>query len=423
MGKILDVARREYMETVKTKTFIIGLLFVPVIIVGVILLTGRMGQGPKGPRQVLRLGLSIDSSELGERINGALEDHNRSLPQSAFSIRTIGAGTADASALEAGKRELRDGGLDAYVVVRGEQTGDANTISLYTCRPKPAHIDVFWTVESLVRKAVVDHRCEVEGFDRALLDRIRNVPIQRVELGAASGQERVQDRGRQVARMMVPFAFMYLVFMGTITTGQQMLSSIIEEKNSRIIEVLLSTISPFELMAGKIAGLAGIGLTVTTLWALAAYTGVRLQGLEIEVGYRMIAYLVVYYVLGFVLFTAVLAGLGSVCNTIKETQSLMMPVIFVFIIPLLSWLKLVRDPNGLFARTLSFIAPLTPMVMVLRLATGSQIGGLEIAASIVALVLGVLGAVWIAAKVFRTGILMYGKRPEVREVLRWLTEK
>jgi ABC-2 type transport system permease protein len=226
-----------------------------------------------------------------------------------------------------------------------------------------------------------------------------------------------------MARMMVPFAFMYLIFIGIVGMGHHMTSSIIEEKNSRIIEVLLSAVSPFELMAGKIAGLAGIGLTVTALWAAAAYIGVRWQGLDIDVGGPLLLYLLIYYVLGFVLFSAMLAGVGSVCNTIKETQSLMMPIMLVFVIPLISWFKLVQDPNGLLARVLSYVPPATPMVMVLRISTGSAIWAGEIVGSMLLLVAGVWATVWLAAKVFRTGILMYGKRPTAREVLRWLIQK
>lgn len=423
MRRILDVARREYTETVKTKAFLIGLLFVPVIIVAVVVLTGRMAGGKQGPRPPLRVAFATDSSELAEKVEAAFSQYNAANPDGKLSIREIAPAEPNSSTEEAGKAALRAGQLDAFAVLAGDLMNNSGTVEVYTHRPKPTHIDALQTVDNLIYKVVVDRRCETQGFDRALLNRIRDVKFERKELGAAEGQERVQNQGQRIARMMVPFAFMYLIFMGTITTGQQMLSSIIEEKSSRVIEVLLSTISPFQLMAGKILGLVGIGLTVTTVWALAAYTGVRWQGLEIEVGSTMIAYLLVYYLLGFVLFCAVLAGIGSICNTIKETQSLMMPVMFVFIIPLLSWLKLVRDPNGLFARILSFVPPVTPLVMVVRLSTGAQIAWIEIAASIVVLAAGALGAIWAAGKIFRTGILMYGKRPQVREVLHWLAAK
>lgn len=205
--------------------------------------------------------------------------------------------------------------------------------------------------------------------------------------------------------------------------GQHMISSIIEEKNSRIIEMLLSAVSPFELMAGKILGLAGVGLTVMILWGLAAYGAATWRGINVDIGPDLVAYGLVYYVLGFVLFSAILAGVGSVCNTIKETQSLMMPITLIFVVPLIAWPQLARDPNGDLARVLSYIPPTTPMLMVLRLASSPDIWWGEIPLSILLLVVGVFATIWGAAKVFRTGILLYGKRPGPREVLRWLRER
>ena len=215
---------------------------------------------------------------------------------------------------------------------------------------------------------------------------------------------------------------MYLLFLGIIGTGQQMLSSIIEEKGSRVIEVLLSAISPFQLMAGKILGLAGIGLTVVCLWGIAAYLTVRWQGLNVEVTAAMLSYFIIYYILGFLLFSSIMVGIGSICNTIKETQSLMTPVMLVCVVPIIAWQNIIQNPDGTLARVFSFLPPMTPMVMILRLSAGSDIWIVEIIASIILLAAAVLVIIWLAAKVFRTGILMYGKRPGLWEVLRWIRQ-
>jgi ABC-type Na+ efflux pump permease subunit len=201
-----------------------------------------------------------------------------------------------------------------------------------------------------------------------------------------------------------------------------MVSSVIEEKSSRVIEVLLSAVSPFQLMAGKILGLAGTGFTLVSLWAGAAYLTARSQNLNIDVTGEIVVYFTIYYVLGFLLVSAILAAAGSICNTIKETQSLMMPMTMIFIIPLLSWFKVVRDPNGTLARLFSFIPPLTPLVMVLRLSSSSDVWTGEILATIILLAVTVLVAIWAAAKIFRTAILMYGKRLGLREVCRCLLQ-
>jgi ABC-2 type transport system permease protein len=134
-------------------------------------------------------------------------------------------------------------------------------------------------------------------------------------------------------------------------------------------------------------------------------------------------YFLIYYILGFVLYCALLSGVGSICNTIKESQSLMMPVMLLLVIPLIFWMPLAQDANGVAAKVLSFIPPATPMLMMLRLSSGADIWFVEIVASILLLAVSVIAAIWVSAKVFRTGVLMYGKRPSLREVARWLVAR
>jgi ABC-2 type transport system permease protein len=423
MQKILKVARREYVETVKTKTFLLSLLFLPIIIGGVIAVSTWIGRSKGKQRPPVKVGITCVAPELSQKVEAAFAEHNQSHAQSPLVLVVVDPLDDAKVTEEQGKQRLRQGQMDAYAVLDAGLTEGLGGVRFYTYKPKPAQVDVFWTIESLLRKAVVDTRCQARGLDQEMLQRIRNVAIQQIELGAEAGQEHVQGEGQRVARMLVPFAFMYLIFLGIAGTGQHLLSSIIEEKNSRIIEVLLSAISHFELMAGKIAGLAAIGLTVTTLWGVGAYVAARHQGIQITVGPGLVVFFLVYYLLGFTLFSAILAGVGSVCNTVKETQSLMMPVMLLFIIPLISWMPLAQNPNGTLAHVLSFVPPATPMVMMLRLSTGVSISTVEIIGSVLLLIASVLAGVWAAAKVFRTGVLLYGKRPGLRQLWRCLLEK
>jgi ABC-2 type transport system permease protein len=424
MRKILKIAQREFAETVKTKTFILGLVMVPFIIGGIIFFTSRISQGKGGPRPPINVAVTDLSSEIFEEAkNGSFYNYNKSNPDRQILIHELPAGE-DPNVIEnEGRDQLRQGRLDVYAVVDKDILQGSGRIHVYTYKPKPSNVDLLWTVENLFRNAVVNQRYKLQNLSAELMDKLRNVAIERVEIGSGDREDRVQSEGDRAAKMMVPFFFMYLIFMGIVGMGQHLISSVIEEKGSRVIEVLLSAVSPFQLMAGKIAGLAGIGLTVVSLWAGAAYIAARWQGLSVEITGELMLYFVVYYILGFLLFSSLLAGVGSICNTIKETQGLMMPIMMVFIIPLLAWFKLVQDPNGTLARVLSFVPPMTPMVMILRLAAGPEIWIGEILASIFLLVITVPVAMWAAAKIFRTGILMYGKRPTLREVGRWLKQR
>jgi ABC-2 type transport system permease protein len=422
MHRILKVAQREYVETVKTKTFLLGLLMVPLIIGGIIFFSSRISQGRTGPRPPIRVAVTDLSEQLLAEIENSFEKYNQSHPHRQLLLREPPSAASPQAAVQQGKKNLRQGKVDVYVVLDEDIVGGTGKIRVYTYKPKPANVDVYWTVENLFRRAVTNRRCEVRGLSQELLSELRNVPVEQVELGSGPAEQRVQSQGEKAAQMMIPFFFMFLIFMGIVGMGQHILSSVIEEKNSRVVEVLLAALSPFELMAGKILGLAGIGLTVMSLWAGAAYIAAAWQGVNIDVSALLLAYFVLYYILGFLLFSSILAGIGSVCNTIKETQSLMMPIMMVFMVPMLAWFNLAQNPDGTLTRALSFFPPLTPMVMVLRLSAGSDTSIIEILGSLAVLAAGALALMWAAAKIFRTGILMYGKRPGLREVLRWLRQ-
>jgi ABC-2 type transport system permease protein len=421
MQKILKVARREYIEIIKTKTFVFGVLMTPVIIVGIIFFTILISRDKGGPRPPMKVAVTDLSEELSDQIKTSFDKYNDSNPGRQILLQELQPQENSAADTE-GKSQLRQGRIDVYVAIDKDVLAGAGKIHLYTYKLKATNIDVLGTIENLFNRAIVNQRCKIRNLSPELLAELRNVPIEHVEVGDTDDAQRIESEGQRVVKFMVPFFFMYLIFMGIVVMGQHMLSSIIEEKNSRVIEVLLSALSPFQLMGGKILGLAGIGLTVTSLWAVAAYIASFWPGLGIDVTIGLLLYFVIYYVLGFLLFSSILAGIGSVCNTIKETQSLMMPIMTVFILPILAWFKLVQDPGGTLARVLSFVPPLTPMVMILRLSAGFDIWVGEILFSIALLAATVLATIWAAAKVFRTGVLMYGKRPGLGEVVRWLRQ-
>lgn len=422
MQKILKVAQREYVETAKTKTFILSILMLPVMIVVIIFFGRRLARSKAAPRPPIKIAVTDLSNELSAQIKTSFDEHNTSHPQRQILLQELQAQETSDTFERQGKTKLRQGQLDAYVVVDADILKGSGKIHFYTYKPKPVNLDVFSTIEHLVSEAVFEQRCKLRNLSPELLAELRNVPIETVEIGSTEDEERVQKDGDRITRMLVPFFFMYLLFLGIISMGQQMLSSIIEEKSSRVIEVLLSAMSPFQLMAGKILGLVGIGLTVVCLWGVAAYLTARWQGLNVEVAPGILPYFTIYYILAFLLFSSFMVGVGSICNTIKETQSLMTPVMLICVVPIIAWQNIIQHPGGTLARVLSFVPPTTPMVMILRLSAGPDIWIVEIFASIVLLAAAVLAAIWVAAKVFRTGILMYGKRPGLREVLRWLRQ-
>jgi len=219
--------------------------------------------------------------------------------------------------------------------------------------------------------------------------------------------------------MLMPMAFMMLLFMSVMTSGQYLLTSTVEEKSNRVVEVLLSAVSAMELMTGKILGQMAVGLLVLSLYAglgLLALVSFATLGLIDPV---LIVFLLIFYVLAFFTFASLMAAVGSAVNEMREAQSLMMPIMMVLVVPMMLWLPLSRDPNSMLAVVLSFVPPLNSFVMLLRMASQSPPPMWQAWASIAVGVCGVYASVWFAAKVFRVGLLMYGKPPTFGTLVKW----
>jgi ABC-type Na+ efflux pump permease subunit len=203
----------------------------------------------------------------------------------------------------------------------------------------------------------------------------------------------------------------------------------VEEKSSRVIEVLLSSVSPVQLLAGKIVGIAATGLTMVLSWLLAFFLATKyLPGVlgaspdlplsTIASDPLLLGSFLAYFLLGYLFYAAILVGLGSVCNTVSDAQNMMPAFMLVLIVPLLAMVPIGRDPNGVLAQVLSYIPPFTPFVMMNRAAGPPTM--FEYAVTTALLVVSIMIALWAGAKVFRIGVLLTGKPPKLKEILRWI---
>ncbi|MEA1996473.1 MAG: ABC transporter permease, partial [Gemmatimonadota bacterium] len=344
---------------------------------------------------------------------------NRSHPERRIVLEQyIGAATTGLDA-ETGKwkKEVLDGEIEAFLVIGGNVLAGDGRVQFYT--RKVTDFAFISRVKNLINEAVFNARFRRHGISPQLIGELRRwVRIDEVDLSAKDGEK--QDK---MVKMFTPFFFLMMMFFGTVATSQGLMMSVVEEKTSRVIEVLLASVSPFQLMAGKILGQSGIGFTLIGLYGAAAFTTASLRGLGGILDTGIAVYFVIYFILGFLLFASLLAAVGAAVNSVKEAQSLMGPLMIVLILPMMLWFNIVQEPEGTLAVVLSFVPPMTPMVMILRIAASPDLSMLQILASIVLLAVSVPVAMWASAKIFRTGILMYGKPPSPKELLRWLRSK
>jgi ABC-2 type transport system permease protein len=266
------------------------------------------------------------------------------------------------------------------------------------------------------------------GDKAAVVNRVQrtHLPFAALDPKKEAGEEAVSiaDKIRQWA----PIGFVYLLWIAIFTIAQMLLNNTIEEKSNRIIEVLLSSVTPGELMMGKLAGIAAVGLTMIGAWILSLVAILALKaGQEAEIARELLKVLqtsglltafVVYFVLGYLLYAGVFLAIGSVCNTLKEAQNMMGPIMIVMIVPLMTMMFIPKEPNGTLATVLSWIPLYTPFVMMNRAAADPPL--FDRVGTLVLLVLTTLGVLWLSGRIFRIGILRTGQPPKFRELLGWL---
>lgn len=251
-------------------------------------------------------------------------------------------------------------------------------------------------------------------------------PILNLNPKKEAGKESVQRS--DVMRQWAPSAFVYLLWLSVFAIAQMLLNNIIEEKSNRLIEVLLSSLTPNELMMGKLMGIAAVGLTMVGSWmigllAVAAWKSVGSLGFGRDVlgilqGSQLIPMFILYFVFGYIIYAAAILALGSVCNTLKESQNYMAVITLVMMIPLMTMTFIPRDPNGTLARVLSWIPIYTPFIMMNRVMADPP--WVDLIGTGVLLLFTAAGSLWMAGKVFRIGILRTGQPPRLLEVWRWL---
>ena len=229
-------------------------------------------------------------------------------------------------------------------------------------------------------------------------------------------------------KQWAPTGFVYLLWLAIFVIIQMLLNNTIEEKSNRIIEVLLSSVTPGELMMGKLVGIAAIGLTMIGAWMFALFgilswksggaSELAGQLLTVLKASNLVPLFSIYFLFGYIMYAAFILSIGSVCNTIKEAQSYMGVLTMVMMVPLLTMTFIPKDPNGTLARVLSWIPVYTPFTMMNRATADPPL--VDLLGTLVLLVLTTGVALWMSGKIFRLGILRTGQPPRLLEMLRWV---
>lgn len=255
------------------------------------------------------------------------------------------------------------------------------------------------------------------------------MPVSQLDPNKAEGEEAVSfaDTFRQWA----PMGFVYLIFISLMQSVQYLLSNTIEEKSNRIIEVLLASVTPSELMMGKLLGIGATGITTIAAWIVSFFvflqvyqsveTAMIAEILTVLMNSELLPYFVFYYLCCYALYAGIFLAIGSLCNTLKEAQSLIMPLMLILVVPVLTMSFVAQDPNGTMARIMSWIPLFTPFTMMNRAA--AQPPMVDVVGTTLVLLICIVAVLWLSGRIFRQGILRTGQPPRIVELWRMMKRR
>lgn len=441
--KIWVIATTEFGSAVRTKSFLIGIMLLPVIMGASILL--QVFVADRADTRPRRFAIVDRSGKLQAAIERAAAAHNSSPPEQrgkntrpGMEPEFVAEQAPDPSAgLQAGLSErVRRGELDAFVVIPQEvvdagRPGQAiPKLEYYSNNPNDEFVRKWLTV--VVNAEVRAYRFRMAGLDQALADRLSQpIEVENLRLVEASSpdQEGSAAAGKpaekvdQVRTAVVPAVLMFIMFFVIMSSAPQLLNSVIEEKMSRISEVMLGSVTPFELMLGKLLGNAGIALVLATLYVGGGFGVAAYHGYADVVSPGLLAALLLFLILAILLYGSLYIAVGSACSELKDAQSLMMPVMLLSMLPVFVWTAVLKNPASPLSVGMSLFPPASPLLMLMRLALQPAPPAWQVVLAIVLTTATTLVIVWAAGKIFRTGLLMQGKAPSFAELARWVMTK
>ena len=418
MRKIWLIIKREYLTRVKTKAFVISTLMVPLLAIGFVLLIAFLVSHK--PQQNVRLAIVDEAGGLAAPVKRMLEASLADgKPQ--FTVTNILDRPASAALEQAMRERVNSGRLDAYLVIPADLT---QSVELHT--KNPGNFALLERLTVALNQALIGARLSARGIHVDDVDQIaRGVDLKVIKV-SQSGEAVEKGQTMGIAIGLVILLYSSLLAYGIIT-----MRSVLEEKTTRTMEVLISSVRPFQLLTGKILGVAGTAFTQFLIWVvslglLASYGAVMAAMLNpsspfpaMRVPLSLLFWVACFFFGGYFLYSAMFAAIGAACSSEQDAHQLqwlaMAPLVFTMVF----YSLVLSDPASTTSIVLSEIPFFAPVLMPLRISLQVP-SAAQIILSLLLLFGTIIGAIWASAKIYRVGVLMYGKRPTVPELLRWL---
>lgn len=425
MGKLYAVIRREYWERVKSPWFLAATLLGPLGFAAITILPAvlalRQGTSNKATSVIV---LDATGVGVGDRLRTALAGGLRSTDTSRATVRVMAPGDLAAAETTA-TREVVAGTFAGYLVL--DTAVVAGGPVRYAGR-NAANSQDMDLVEGAVRQGLLSHRLVAAGLDPLKVQQLSSIRT-------PFTSEKLDERGRGgsgVGSVVVGYLIAFLLYMMIALYGQTLMRGVLDEKMTRVAEVIIASVKPDTLLAGKVIGVGGVGVTqqlvwIALGWAIVSFRGPILGAFGLpdvplslpSVSAGALATYLALYILGFTFYASLFAATGAMVSNQEDIQQASLPVTALLVASIVFMQPILLQPDSTLSRVMTMLPFSAPVLMPLRMAT-VQVPAWEIAATLVGMALACAVAIWVAARIYRVGLLMYGKRPSFGEVARWV---
>lgn len=425
MAKLWAVIKREYLERVRSKWFLIATFFGPIFFSAIIIVPAWLASRSKATSDVYNsIILDATGEGFGRRlaINIAGDSTN---PAMMPMVRVVPPGELT-QAESLATREVMKKDKSGYIVVNQQTL--AGESARYAGTNATSIADMA-RIKEAIRQTILASRLEKVGLDNQKMKEITFIPLD-------FSTERITERGRAgsgMASVLFGFAIGFLLYMSIVIYGQTIMSGVLEEKTTRVAEVVMSSVPTDTLLAGKVFGVGAVGLTQQIIWIATTYILLKARTpIMAKLGAPTMSFslpdislgagilFLLFFLLGFVFYSSLYAAVGSSVNSESEARQAASPLMIMIVSTGVFIQPVLLNPTGTTAKVLSLIPISSPIIMPIRMAV-TGVPTLELAASLFFLAIGCLAALWLASRIYRVGLLMYGKRPTMREMARWVS--
>jgi ABC-2 type transport system permease protein len=428
-NKALIVARSEFTTLVQSKAFLIGLLMMPVFM-GVGVGVQRFTRGATDLKD--RAFVVVDrSGALFGPLKAAADDWNRANEATAASAQTqprflpseAAAGPSDAVARAALSDRVQREQIYAFVEIPADalDPDTTSTISYYSNHPGYRTLPAW--IGTAINKEILNQRFRHASIDRAVVTRLtRRVEVSELGLVArdAAGAITAASRVDRVRTTAIPVGMMMILFFSVISSAPQLLNSVLEEKMSRISEVLIGSVTPYELMMGKLIGSAALSVLLAAIYTAGSVGMARHYGYGNAIHPLDLAWLALFLATAAFMFGSIFITIGAACSDLKDAQGMMTPAMLIIMLPALTWFSILNAPDSPVSIALSLFPTATPFLMLLRIAIPPGPPMWQVALGVALAAATSVAFVYAAGRIFRTGLLMQGKSATLGEMWRWI---